>query len=117
MPDASHATTAKSHVKQAIAATGELKRQMKAQLNKDLTSGQESQTIRDAVTTAKGYMEMAKIGATPDLLKRENSDLRGKVAFLKNSLNARGGLDYPPCLTDETCKVEFLFSVEGGQTR
>lgn len=101
-----------AQVKQAIAATGELKRQMKAQLNKDLTFGQESETVRDVVTAAKGYAEMAKTGANPELLKRENSDLRGQVAFLKNRLNARGGRDYPPCWTDETGKVEFLFSVE-----
>lgn len=99
-------------VKQAIAATGELKRQVKAQLNKDLTFGEESQTVRDVVTAAKGYAEMAKTGANPELIERENSDLRGQVAFLKNRLNARGGRDYPSCGADETGKVEFLFSVE-----
>ena len=97
---------------QAIAATGELKRQLKAQLNKELTPGQEGQTVRDVVRAAKGYAELAKAGVNPEQIKKENSDLRGQVAFLKNRLNARGGRDYPPCWADETGKVEFLFSVE-----
>ena len=99
-------------VRQAIAATGELKKQLKTQLNKDLPPGQEAQTVRDVVLAAKGYGELAKTGANPEQIRRENSDLRGQVAFLKNRLDARGGRDYPPCWADETGKVEFLFSVE-----
>jgi hypothetical protein len=99
-------------VRQAIAATGELKKQLKAQLNKDLPPGQEAQTVREVVSAAKGYGELAKAGANPEQIRRENSDLRGQVAFLKNRLDARGGRDYPPCWADETGKVEFLFSIE-----
>ncbi len=99
-------------VRQAIAATGELKKQLKTQLNKDLPPGQEAQTVRDVVSAAKGYGELAKAGSNPEQIRRENSDLRGQVAFLKNRLDARGGRDYPPCWADETGKVEFLFSVE-----
>ncbi len=101
-----------SKVRQAIAATGELKKQLKAQLNKDLTPGQETQTVREVVTAAKGFGELAKTGVNPEQIRRENSDLRGQVAFLKNRLDARGGRDYPPCWADEEGKVEFLFSVE-----
>ena len=99
-------------VRQAIAATGELKKQLKVQLNKDLPPGQETQTVRDVVSAAKGYGELAKAGANPEQIRRENSDLRGQVAFLKNRLDARGGRDYPPCWADEDGRVEFLFSVE-----
>lgn len=108
---AQHSKEALETVRQALAATSELKRQLKAQLNKDLTVGQESQTVREVVTAAKGYMEMAA-GANPERIKKENSDLRGQVAFLKNRLDARGGRDYPPCWADESGKVEFLFSVD-----
>ena len=99
-------------VRQAIAATGELKKQLKLQLNRDLPPGQEAQTVRDLVSAAKGYGELAKAGANPEQIRRENADLRGQVAFLKNRLDARGGRDYPPCWADEDGKVEFLFSVE-----
>lgn len=99
-------------VRQAIVITGELKKQLKAQFNKDLPPGQETQTVREVVSAAKGYGELARAGANPEQIRRENSDLRGQVAFLKNRLDARGGRDYPPCWADETGKVEFLFSVE-----
>ncbi len=99
-------------VRQAIAATGELKKQLKAQLGKDLPPGQEARTVHEVVTAAKDYGDLAKTGVDPAKIKRENSDLRGQVAFLKNRLDARGGRDYPPCWADEEGKVEFLFAVE-----
>lgn len=99
-------------VKQAISATGELKRQLKTQMNKDLIPGQEAQTVRDVVVAAKSYGDLAKSGANPGQIEKANSDLRGQIAFLKNRLDARGGRDYPPCWVDETGNVEFLFAVE-----
>ena len=99
-------------VKQAISATGELKRQLKTQMNKDLIPGQEAQTVRDVVVATKSYGDLAKSGANPGQIEKANSDLRGQIAFLKNRLDARGGRDYPPCWVDETGNVEFLFAVE-----
>ncbi len=99
-------------IKQAITATDELKKQLKTQINQELKPGQEAQAVQDIVTAAKNYNELVKLGSSPELAKKENSDLRGQIAFLKNKL-ARGGLDYPPCWADEkTGKVEFLFSIE-----
>jgi hypothetical protein len=109
---ASRDAEALAKVLQAIAATGELKKQLKAQLNQDLIPGKEAQTVLQVVSAAKGYGELAKAGANPEQIRRENSDLRGQVAFLKNRLDARGGRDYPPCWADEEGKVEFLFSVD-----
>lgn len=99
-------------VQQAIAATAALKRQLKEQLNKDLRRGEEAETVHDVVAAAKRYGELAPAGTNPELVRKENADLRGQVAFLKNRLDARGGRDYPPCWADETGKVEFLFAVE-----
>lgn len=105
-------TNAIEQIKQAIATTDELKKQLKTQTNQDLKPGQEAQTVQDIVTAAKKYNELIKSNISPEAAKKENSDLRGQVAFLKNKL-ARGGLDYPPCWADEkTGKVEFLFSIE-----
>ena len=109
---ASRDAEALAKVLQAIAATGELKKQLKAQLNQELIPGKEAQTVLQVVSAAKGYGELAKAGANPEQIRRENSDLRGQVAFLKNRLDARGGRDYPPCWADEEGKVEFLFSVD-----
>lgn len=96
-------------VKDAIAATTALKAQFKEQLGVESLS---SEGVREVVRDAKRYRELAKSGATGEAVKKENSDLRGQVAFLKNRLYARGGRDYPPCWADEAGKVEFLFSVE-----
>ena len=99
-------------VQQAIAANAALKRQLKQQLNKELRRGEEAETVHDVVAAAKSYRELASLGTNPELVRKENANLRGQVAFLKNRLDARGGRDYPPCWADETGKVEFLFSVE-----
>ena len=99
-------------VRQALTATSELRQQLKEKLDKELSAGKESQTIHEVVAAAKGYGDLAKAGQNPDAMKKENSDLRGQVAFLKNRLDARGGRDYPPCWADENGKVEFLFSIE-----
>ena len=99
-------------VRQALTATSELRRQLKEKLDKELVAGKEGQTVREVVAAARGYGELAKAGQNPETLKKENSDLRGQVAFLKNRLDARGGRDYPPCWADESGKVEFLFAVE-----
>lgn len=99
-------------VTQAIVATSELKKSLKNQMNKDLVAGKESQTVKELVSAAKNFGELAKSGISPEVIKKENSDLRGQVAFLKNRLDARGGRDFPPCWADESGKVEFLFAVE-----
>lgn len=98
-------------VTQAITATGEFKKQLKEQFDKELVPGKEAQTVQEVVSAAKSFGELAKGGANPVAINKENSDLRGQVAFLKNRLDARGGRDFPPCWADESGKVEFLFSI------
>lgn len=99
-------------VRQALTTTSELKRQLKESLGKQLPRGQEGQTIQAVLEAAKHYQDSSKSGKSPAAIQRENSDLRGQVAFLKNRLDARGGRDYPPCWADENGKVEFLFAIE-----
>ncbi|GAC1030997.1 hypothetical protein thsps21_18240 [Pseudomonas sp. No.21] len=63
----------------------------------------------------KEYREVAvlkKEGADPVMVRKENTDLKGQIQFLKNKLEAKGGLDYPPCWADEQGKIQYLFSVE-----
>ena len=87
-------------------------RQIMPTHGKEITSGEESQIIKNVVAAAKSCEDLSKAGQNPESIKKENSDLRGQVAFLKNRLDARGGRDYPPCWADETGQVEYLFSVE-----
>jgi hypothetical protein len=49
------------------------------------------------------------------LAEKENTNLRGQVAYLTNRLSAttgHGGRDFPPCWADESGRVEFLFAIE-----
>lgn len=55
---------------------------------------------------------LKKDGSDPILVKKENSDLKGQIQFLKNRLEANGGKDLPPCWADENGKVQFLLTVE-----
>lgn len=98
---------------QAIAATNELQNQLREQMNLDLKNGDESEIVKGIVLAAKKYTEQAAAGNSKEQVQKENADLRGQVAFLKNKLDARGGRDYPPCWANEhTGKVEFLFAVD-----
>jgi hypothetical protein len=99
-------------VHQALTITTELKQQLKDKLRRDLLPGTEAQTIKEIVTAAQQFGALSDSKQNPETVRKENSDLRGQVAFLKNRLEARGGRDYPPCWADETGKVEFLFAIE-----
>lgn len=99
-------------VKQAIATTKTLRTEIKSKLRLEPVPAAEGQTVVDIVDAAKSFAELSKSGVNVSGLRKENSDLRGQVAFLKKRLDARGGRDYPPCWADESGKVEFLFSIE-----
>ncbi len=102
-----------SQVKQSLAVSEEFKKQINAQLNRNLKLGRERENVEEVVTAAKGFQDLAKSAEGQITTKKENTDLRGQVAFLKNKLESRGGRDYPPCWADEkTGKVEFLFMIE-----
>lgn len=63
----------------------------------------------------KEYLAYEAIKAdsgNPIILKRENNDLKGQMAFLKKSLEAKGGMDFPPCWADENGRAQMLLNVE-----
>ena len=98
-------------VKRAIKTSETLKTEVRKSLSKDLTPGREDEQIAEIVQAASKF-GITAAGAKPGDIAKENSDLRGQVAFLKNRLDARGGRDFPPCWADETGKVEYLFALE-----
>jgi len=50
--------------------------------------------------------------SNPLVLRKENTDLKGQIQFLKKRLEANGGMDFPPCWADENGKVQMLLTVE-----
>lgn len=97
---------------EAIRTADELKKGLRTELGRELVLGQEAKTVQEVVKAARSYSDLTKGGTNPLAIGKENSDLRGQVAFLKNRLDARGGRDFPPCWADESGKVEFLFAIE-----
>lgn len=76
----------------------------------------------DAVREALQLLEQSREGAfderSIESTHRENVNLKGQLAFLRNRLAARGGRDYPPCWADETTgKVQFLLNVTASEQR
>lgn len=70
-------------------------------------------TIDKLVKDAAAYGDLAKSDANPLALKKANSDLQGQVTYLQHKLDARGGMDFPPCWADPvTGKIQMLFYVE-----
>jgi len=101
-----------ARIGEALRTADELKKGLREELGRELVAGQEAKTVQDVVKAARSYGDLTKGGTNPSAIGKENSDLRGQVAFLKNRLDARGGRDYPPCWADESGKVEFLFAIE-----
>ena len=126
--EASQPGITQAAINAALVASAELKKQLKAQLNQDLPAGGEAQAVLALVAAAKAQQDQALAAAaaasagaanlptiapaSPEALRKDNTDLRGQLAFLKNKLDAKGGRDYPPCWADENGKVEFLLAVE-----
>lgn len=106
------AEAALDEVRQAVTTSKLLRSNLKEQLGLSLTKGQESNTIREVVAAARAHANSSKGGANLEATRKENSDLRGQVAFFKRRLEARGGRDFPPCWATESGSPEFLFSVE-----
>lgn len=117
-PDANPHTRRDRHkkaldqVQHAITTTDLLRVALKKQLDQDLTPGKEAQTVDFVVAAAKAQADSAMKGTNLQTAMKENSDLRGQVAFFKRRLEARGGRDYPPCWATESGSPEYLFSVE-----
>lgn len=61
---------------------------------------------------SRAYNEMMQNNDSPQILRKDNTDLRGQIVFLQNKLDAKGGLDFPPCWADEnTGKIQMLFTL------
>jgi hypothetical protein len=99
-------------VSTALSVSGELKKQIKSRFGEELKAGKELEALTNIVAAARKYSDLQKAGASPEVLKKENSDLRGQLVYLTNKLNARGGRDFPPCWANEDGKVEFLFRID-----
>lgn len=78
-----------------------------------LPEGKEAATVADMVRTAQSLRVLESAGKGVEAVLKENTDLRGQMANMRNKFNAVGrGLDHPPCWADEAGNIEYLFKVE-----
>ena len=106
------ASNTREAVTKSIEVAKALDRELKRVGGQGLPAGEEQEAIKGIVDAAEQVRSLQTSGVNVAGVRKENSDLRGQVANLRNRLEARGGRDYPPCWADESGKVEFLFSVE-----
>ncbi|GIZ51098.1 hypothetical protein [Noviherbaspirillum aridicola] len=99
-------------VRNAIAATNALHQEVRDKLGRKIKPGTESEAVRQLVDGGRESEQLARSQTNPTDLKRENTDLRGQLAYLTRQLNRKGGVDHPPCWPDENGKIEFLINVE-----
>jgi hypothetical protein len=65
------------------------------------------------VRAAQSLRGLEGSGKGVEAVLKENADLRGQMANMRNRFNAVGrGLDHPPCWADEAGNIEYLFNVE-----
>lgn len=97
---------------QALKTQAALLQHVRQHLGVEVKAGSEEQTVKDLVRLAKEYAGAGKGGRGLESVQKENTDLRGQVAYLKNRLDARGGRDWPPCWADEQGNIQFLYNVD-----
>ena len=103
----------KADIAKEAAAGLALKAALDKELNRPFKKGMEVELAKELVEAAKQLRIAQETLDSPIIIRKENADLRGQVAFLKGKLEARGGRDYPPCWAEEkTGRIEFLFEIE-----
>ena len=70
------------------------------------------QKLESLVQEYREFDALKKDGSSPVQVKKENSDLKGQIQFLKNKLTANGGMDFPPCWADSNGKVQMFLNLE-----
>lgn len=99
--------------KELVAGVEKLERFFKDDpLLAELLGDTPEQKLENLVKEYREFDALKRDGSNPILVKKENSDLKGQIQFLKNKLEANGGMDAPPCWADENGKVQMLLTVE-----
>ncbi|VVQ15461.1 hypothetical protein PS914_05736 [Pseudomonas fluorescens] len=100
-------------VKELVASVEKLEKSFKEDpLLSALPGETPEQKLESLMKEYRQFDALKKDGSNPILVRKENSDLKGQIQFLKNRLEANGGMDFPPCWADANGKVQMLLTVE-----
>jgi hypothetical protein len=104
-----------AEVQKSLQVTAAVDRALREAGAKPLPAGKEAEAVARMVRAAQSLRALEGSGKGVEAVLKENADLRGQMANLRNRANAVGrGLDHPPCWADEGGKTEYLFNVEIG---
>ncbi len=103
----------RAEVRQSIQMKAAVERALRDSGAKPLQAGKEAETVAGMIRAAQTLKGMTVGGKGMEAVLRENADLRGQMANMRNRFNAVGrGLDHPPCWADEAGNIEYLFKIE-----
>jgi hypothetical protein len=102
-----------AQVQRSLQVSAAVDRALKDAGAKPLPAGKEAEAVAGMVRVAQSLRGLEVSGKRVEAVLKENADLRGQMANLRNRFNAVGrGLDHPPCWADEAGNIEYLFNVE-----
>jgi hypothetical protein len=109
---AGQAGTHPGAVKEQIVSALEFKRALEQAAGEPVPPRQEQQAAQDYAAARRELSALRADGRSGADIARENQDLRGQMAWLRQRLEANGGRDYPPCWADPaTGKPQYLFTI------
>lgn len=102
-----------AEVQKSLQVTAAVDRALREAGANPLPAGKEAETVAGMVRAAQSLRGLEASGKGVEAVLKENADLRGQMANMRNRFNAVGrGLDHPPCWADEAGNIEYLFNVE-----
>lgn len=103
----------RTQVNRSLRLAAEVDRALQDAGEGPLPADQESEAVASLLRAALSLRALEAAGKGVEAVLKDNADLRGQMANIRNRLNAVGrGLDHPPCWADENGNIEYLFNVE-----
>lgn len=103
----------RAEVQRSLQVTAAVDRALRDTGAEPLPAGSEADAVAGMVRAAQSLRGLEGSGKGVGAVLKENADLRGQMANMRNRFNAVGrGLDHPPCWADEAGNIEYLFRVE-----
>lgn len=103
----------RAEVQRSLQVTAAVDRALRDADAKPLPAGKELEAVAGMVRAFQSLQALEGSGKGVEAVLKENADLRGQMANMRNRFTAVGrGLDHPPCWADEAGNIEYLFKVE-----
>jgi hypothetical protein len=103
----------RGEVRRALQVTAAIDKELRESGALPLSNSNDAEAVADLVRSAQKLRGLGGTGKGVEAVIKENSDLRGQMANMRNRFSAVGrGLDHPACWADEAGNIEYLFNVD-----